>query len=165
MLPICPPAFIYMCFSATQIIIDVYQGSHNTAVIKAIVAIIVTILLNILCKQGLGVVSWIIVFIPFVLMTVITSMLLYVFGLKATTGSVAAPPMDVVSVDQQKNIIIYDPEYQPLVHPAHYSYPNIIIPNPHANDPGAVQPTPTPTPSVYVAPVPPKGSSSPAYQS
>ena len=48
--------------------------------------IFVTLLLNILCASGLTVVSWIIVFIPFILMTVIVSMLLYVFGLDVASG-------------------------------------------------------------------------------
>ena len=55
---------------------------------KIIVASMITLLLNILCKQGLSVVSWIIVFIPFILMTVIVSILLYAFGLDAATGKI-----------------------------------------------------------------------------
>ena len=47
---------------------------------------IFTLLLNYLCSQGLGVISWIIVFIPFILMTVIVTLLLVVFGLDPLTG-------------------------------------------------------------------------------
>jgi len=86
MINLCAPAIIYLIFSITQILIDTFKGLYNTAFIKTIVATMVTLLLNILCSQGLSVVSWIIVFIPFILMTVIVSILLYVFGLDATTG-------------------------------------------------------------------------------
>jgi hypothetical protein len=48
--------------------------------------IIITILLNALCQSGMGIVSWIIVFIPFIFMSVIVAILLYVFGLDAATG-------------------------------------------------------------------------------
>ena len=80
MLKLCAPAIIYLIFSITQILIDTFKGLYNTAFIKIIVTVMVTLLLNILCNRGLGVVSWVIVFIPFILMTVIVSMLLYIFG-------------------------------------------------------------------------------------
>ena len=43
--------------------------------------IVFTLILNILCKQGLGIISWFIVFVPFIFMTVISSTLLFAFGL------------------------------------------------------------------------------------
>ena len=48
--------------------------------------IIITILLNSLCQSGMGIVSWIIVFVPFIFMSVIVAILLYVFGLDPATG-------------------------------------------------------------------------------
>jgi hypothetical protein len=87
MIKLCPPAIIYLVFSLTQIIIDTIKGLYNTALFKVVVMVMITFLLNILCEGGLGVISWIIVFIPFILMTVIVSMLLYVFGLDAATGT------------------------------------------------------------------------------
>ena len=85
---LCPPAILYLGFSLTQIIIDTFKGFYNTAFFKTIVMIIFTLLLNILCKKGLGIVSWIIVFIPFILMTYITAVLLFVFGLSPSTDKV-----------------------------------------------------------------------------
>jgi len=78
---LCPPAILYLGFSLTQIIIDTFKGHYNTAFFKTIVMCIFTLLLNILCSRGLGLISWIIVFIPFILMTYITAVLLFVFGL------------------------------------------------------------------------------------
>jgi predicted PurR-regulated permease PerM len=86
MFDICPPALIYIVFSLTQIIIDMFQGMFNTAFMKLIVATMITILLDALCKRGLDVISWVIVFIPFIFMTVIVSVLLYIFGLNSDTG-------------------------------------------------------------------------------
>jgi hypothetical protein len=78
---LCPPAILYLGFSLVQIIIDTFKGFYNQAFFKTVVMFIFTLLLNILCKRGLGVISWIIVFIPFILMTYITAVLMFVFGL------------------------------------------------------------------------------------
>ena len=87
MFNICSPALIYLAFSLTQIIIDTFKGLYNTAFFKIIVMVIITILLNALCQSGMGIISWIIVFIPFIFMSVIITILLYVFGLDPATGN------------------------------------------------------------------------------
>jgi len=91
---ICPPALIYLIFSVTHVSIDTFQGHYNTAFAKIWVALVFTIVLNYLCRRGLGIISWFIVFIPFMLMTLIISILLYVFGLNPSTGrlKIYAPP-------------------------------------------------------------------------
>lgn len=166
MINLCAPAIIYLIFSITQILIDTFKGLYNTAFIKVIVTIMVTLLLNILCEQGLSIVSWIIVFIPFILMTVIVSMLLYMFGLDAATGTLNyncdtsgnivnnAKCGNGITIDALGNIIIYDPEYNSSENPVYYQSPNIVVPNPFSND--NVQT------NYNVVPI---GSSSPAYQS
>ena len=83
---LCAPALIYVAFSLTQIVIDTFKGLYNTAFFKFIVMIIITILLNALCQSGMGIISWIIVFIPFIFMSVIVAILLFVFGLDPATG-------------------------------------------------------------------------------
>ena len=83
---ICAPALIYLVFSITQIVIDTIKGMYNVAFIKIWVALIFTILLNFLCNRGLGIISWLIVFIPFILMTIIVTLLLVMFGLDPITG-------------------------------------------------------------------------------
>lgn len=94
---ICAPALIYLVFSLTQIIIDAMMGLYNTAFMKLIVATMVTFLLNTLCQRELTVVSWLIVFIPFILMTTIVTILLYVFGLDVAQGKFrkSSPPLPV----------------------------------------------------------------------
>jgi len=83
---LCPPALIYLIFSVTQVVIDTVKGLYNTALIKVWVAFIFTILLNYLCQLGLGIISWFIVFIPFLLMTLVVAILLLMFGLDPSTG-------------------------------------------------------------------------------
>ena len=166
MISLCPPAIIYLIFSITQILIDTFKGLYNTALIKFIIMIMITLLLNILCQSGLGVISWIIVFIPFILMTVIVSMLLYIFGLNATTGTLnytCQGTSNNSSIDASGNIIIYDPYYNPLTNPVYFNSPNIIIPKP---------PTGPKPPNGQKMPIlhnqirlPPNNSSDPSYQS
>ena len=160
MIQLCSPALIYLIFSLTQILIDTIKGLYNTASMKIIVMVMVTYLLNVLCQRGLGVVSWIIVFVPFILMSVIVGMLLYVFGLDAATGklnpekpaSTTLPPN--VSVDINGDIIVYDPYYDPITRPVMFKSPNIIIPSPA-----------TVAPVVKTQPTPPSGyTSDPSYQ-
>lgn len=86
MIKICAPALIYIIFSLTQIIIDTFKGYYNTAFLKMIVSMLIAILLNALCKSGMSIISWLIVFIPFIFTTFIVSILLYVFGLDIATG-------------------------------------------------------------------------------
>ena len=83
---LCPPAVLYLGFSVIQIIIDLFRGQQNVAFLKIAVMIIFTILLNQLCIGGLTIISWFIVFIPFIMMTYVTTILLYVFGLNPTQG-------------------------------------------------------------------------------
>ena len=83
---ICTPALIYLIFSISQVLIDTVKGFFNTALVKIILTIVFTFILNYLCNAGLGILSWIIVFIPFILMTVIVTLLLFVFNLDPKTG-------------------------------------------------------------------------------
>ena len=163
MINLCPPAIIYVIFSITQILIDTFKGLYNTAFMKLVVTVMVTLLLNILCERGLSVVSWVIVFIPFMLMTVIVSLLLYVFGLDTATGKLNYNTSNTktqcgngISIDALGNIIVYDPEYNSTKNQVYYQSPNLIIPNPHKND---IQ-----NPAAQIQ-MPPNGSSSPSYQS
>jgi hypothetical protein len=89
---LCPPAVLYLGFSVIQIIIDLFRGQQNTAFLKVIVMTIFTILLNQLCIGGLTILSWFIVFIPFIMMTYVTTILLYVFGLNPSKGKNQSPP-------------------------------------------------------------------------
>jgi hypothetical protein len=150
-----------------QIIIDLFRGQQNSAFLKVIVMIIFTILLNQLCIGGLTILSWFIVFIPFIMMTYVTTILLYVFGLNPSKGKHPYPdprrrrhnprprpynPQDVggcagtefgccpdgVTASNERGSNCYGPQPAPPHHPHHgHHYP----PTP--------SPTPTPTKTTY----------------
>ena len=53
---LCPPALLYVGFSLAQIFVDTIKGLYNAALFKFVVMVIFTILLNTLCRHGLGLV-------------------------------------------------------------------------------------------------------------
>lgn len=83
---LCAPALIYIVFSISQITMDSLKGNYNIAMVKLFISLLFTILLNHLCQRGLGIISWIIVFIPFMLMTLLAAMLLVMLGLDPAQG-------------------------------------------------------------------------------
>ena len=145
MFSLCPPTIIYIIFSITHVIIDTFNGLYNTALMKTIVMIMISLLLNILCEKGMAIIAWFIVFIPFIMMTLIISMLLYIFGLNATTGMLNTTRKSTdeknYKVDAAGNIMIYDPYYDSQNHPVYYNNPYLIIPKPFI-------PTPSMPPSI-----------------
>jgi len=84
---LCPPAMIFVIFCTVQIVFDILRQVYNTAFFKAVVLVMGTFMLNMLCKQGLSLVSWIFIFIPFIFLTTIVAILLYTFGLDPATGT------------------------------------------------------------------------------
>lgn len=138
MFDFCAPTLIYIAFSLTQIIIDTFNGFYNTALVKLVIMVMISILLNVLCEKGLGLASWIIVFIPFIMMTFITSVLLYVFGLNASTGKADIKKKSYENVNFNKNVytkengdvVVYYPDYDAKNNAAFYKSPNFIVPAP-----------------------------------
>lgn len=78
---LCAPALVYIGFSLIQIFIDIYNGVINNAFLKFIIMLVFTLIINILCDLGYSVIAWFLVFIPIIMMTIISTLLLRVFGL------------------------------------------------------------------------------------
>jgi len=140
---ICPPALIYLIFSTTQVVIDTTKGYYNLAMTKMFVSLIFTMLLNYLCSLGLGIISWLIVFIPFILMTLIVSMLLLMFGLDPTTGK-----LKILDPNEEKPKVIPDARQDAatatqtatLIPPVSTSVPEGVYVDSPKNGKGIVQP-------------------------
>lgn len=101
---LCAPALIYLVFALTQVIVDLFKSYYNEAFFKFIQMIVFTLLLNVLCARGLGVISWMIVFIPFILMTTITAILILVFGLNPAQGDYTIDVEDTGSDDSNSTV-------------------------------------------------------------
>ena len=77
---LCGPVIIYIGFCLVHILIDLFQRQSEQAIIKFFVMFVFSFVLQILCMRGLGIISWIIVFIPFIFFTYITAVIFFVFG-------------------------------------------------------------------------------------
>jgi hypothetical protein len=86
------PALIYLIFSFSHVVIDTYKGLYNTAIIEIWISAVFTLVLNLLCMQNLGIIAWLIISIPFILMTVIATLLLFMFNLNPATGKALSTP-------------------------------------------------------------------------
>lgn len=70
----------------THIAIDVTRKLYNTAIVKLVIMVIVAATLEALCRMKLQAVSWLIVLIPVVSLTVITALSLGLLGLSPDIG-------------------------------------------------------------------------------
>ncbi len=84
---LCPPALLYLGFSVIQIIIDLFRSDHVTAFFKFLITLVFLFILQNLCDTGLSIISWFIVFIPFIMMTYVSSIVFYLFGMKPKAES------------------------------------------------------------------------------
>ena len=82
---LCMPALIYLVFMMVHISIDLYYKLYNMVIVKICIGTLGTLLLNILCKNDMSIVAWLIVSIPFIMMTVIATFILVVLGLDPAT--------------------------------------------------------------------------------
>jgi len=131
---LCMPALIYLIFSFTHVVIDTYKKLYNTAIIEVWISVVFTLLLNLLCQQNLGFISWLIISIPFLLMTVIASLILFVFKLNPATGQALQPQpsqSQPVQPSQPQTVQPSQPQStqapsqstQPQPTPSRYSFP------------------------------------------
>ena len=67
---------MYMAFALSGVAMDLVSGVYSAATSKAVVGVIITMLLSALCRRGFTVLAWLIVLVPFALMTLIIMMLL-----------------------------------------------------------------------------------------
>ena len=92
------------------------KGFYNTAFIKFIVMCLFTLLLHILCVSGLSIIAWFIVFIPIIMMTIISTLLLYYFGINSKSGDLNVSNdtekhknRNLLLTEQPTNIILNTP--------------------------------------------------------
>jgi hypothetical protein len=70
---LCPPALLFVLFTAVQIALDVSLGMFLTAGMKFGFGVFGAFVLNMLCGVQLGVVSWALVATPFIVTSLATA--------------------------------------------------------------------------------------------
>ena len=70
---LCPPAFLYAIFLAVNLGFDIADFALITAALKVVFGVVAIYILDILCKLDLGIVSWVLIALPFVMTSLATS--------------------------------------------------------------------------------------------
>ena len=100
---LCSPAMVYFVLACLSILAGLMGSiSSKSLVAKGIYAILWTWILNLLCEKGYPTISWILVFLPFILM----------FGLVALVLDKTTPPSTQTPSIQTPS---YQPSY-PMLH-------------------------------------------------
>ena len=106
---LCTPALIYAIFSAIQIFFDLYGRQYILSISKLFVTIIFTYILNLLCSKGLTIISWFLIFIPFIFTLIFIEILLVSMGIHLI-GSEAIEKINEIestkTMNQNKNQVI-----------------------------------------------------------
>uniref|UniRef100_A0A6C0AIL0 Uncharacterized protein n=1 Tax=viral metagenome TaxID=1070528 RepID=A0A6C0AIL0_9ZZZZ len=90
---LCTPAMVYFVLACLSILAGLMGSISKSLIAKGIYAILWTWILNLLCEKGYPTISWILVFLPFIVM----------FGLVAL----------VLDKSQTQTPSIQTPSYQP----------------------------------------------------
>jgi hypothetical protein len=117
---LCMPALIYLIYIVVHITIDVYYGLYNMAFVKIWIGIIVTLLLNIMCENNMSFFAWLIISIPFILMTIIAIFVLYSLGLDPATGKVKTKTTENTQTNTTENT-------QTTVNPVYINNENVPL--------------------------------------
>lgn len=81
----CPPAIVYLVFTLVHVLMALFDAEFKGALLQSIVGILIILLLQLLCMNGLSIISWIIAFLPLIFYTYMMILLYYVFGLTPST--------------------------------------------------------------------------------
>ena len=75
----CPPAIVYLVFSFTHVLMAVFDNDKKGAFLQAMMGILITLLLQFLCMNGLSIISWIVAFLPLIFYTYMVVLLYSIF--------------------------------------------------------------------------------------
>lgn len=65
----------------THALVATFENNYKHAILQIMLGVLVTMLLQLLCVKGMNLISWIIVFIPFIFYTYMIIIIYHVFGL------------------------------------------------------------------------------------
>ncbi len=86
----CAPAIIYITFAMAHTLVAIARKDNKGALVQLLLGILITLLLQLLCMKGMNIVSWIIVFLPFIFYTYIVLILYRIFGISIV------PPVTII---------------------------------------------------------------------
>ena len=79
---LCSPALLYFVFVLIHVVMEMKEKNTKGAILQLLLGITMALVLQILCMRGMTIISWIIVFIPFIFYTYMMILFYYVFGVE-----------------------------------------------------------------------------------
>ena len=76
----CSPAIVYFVFSTVHVLMSLFDGDKKGAFLQSLMGLLLTLLLQFLCMNGLSILSWIIAFLPLIFYTYMVILLYSIFG-------------------------------------------------------------------------------------
>ena len=92
---LCAPALIFMIFGIAHVILSMFKLNNMIAMKQFLMTLLFTTLLNFLCERNLGIISWILISIPFFIMAFSTIILIFTY-LSNKSGNKKSCGRDIV---------------------------------------------------------------------
>jgi hypothetical protein len=77
---LCSPALLYLIFILIHVITEMVNLKYKEAMVKLIIGLLFTLILQAFCMQNMKIISWLLVFIPIIVYTYTTLIIFFVFG-------------------------------------------------------------------------------------
>lgn len=77
---LCAPSILFIFLMMFHLIFELYDKEYSMALMFLVVAVLAVICIQILCLSGLGLIAWILVFMPLIVYTYMGFLLFIIFG-------------------------------------------------------------------------------------
>ena len=81
---LCTPAILFVFVMMAHLIFELYERDYSDAFIKLLLSLLFVLCLQLLCVGGMGMISWILVFLPIIVYSYMALLLFFAFGLNPT---------------------------------------------------------------------------------
>jgi hypothetical protein len=99
---LCPPALLYLLYITVHVGLDLSLGLFLTAAAKVLMGVAGVVILDALCSVDLGVVSWVIIATPFIMVALASSIALGL-GIDRTASKYLQEKFTPLTGDNLKN--------------------------------------------------------------
>jgi len=108
---LCPPALLYLLYVVIHTGLDLALGRFATAAIKTVMGVAGVVILDALCSVDLGIVSWVIVATPFIMVALASSISLGL-GMDRMAATMMRESFSPISADNKKNKDLYVTQFK-----------------------------------------------------
>ena len=110
---LCTPAFIYLIFGIAHIILSIFNSAYGMAMKQFLMTLLFTSLLNMLCERNMTIISWLLIVVPFILMSVM------VLSAKFKEMREDSKAKKINKINRNRDIVLYHdhgPDYDKYNH-------------------------------------------------